>query len=275
MWIDYDPNHQPDDDSGLDDGLDPSGNGLQYSEHRPGVLTPPPTAILPLNLKRRANDLKVLVRHRFGPDRSVLLFLDALDRLPKPETFVTMVQHDLRILQQVGIGTVVVGPIRYIVGDDRGLAELFDHTHFQLDVDPRSEPGAAFLSEILRRRDGECALLSPECMSELARASGGKLRDLLTLAKRAAEDAYTDGRAEVTVEDVAHASDAMGRSLAIGLDDAQIKQLKKVDQTEKLVFRTVRELSLLETRRVILYKDNRCVVHPALAPVLGLIPEGV
>lgn len=191
----------------------------------------------------------------------------------RPSRSCRLVQRDIAALKRTGIGVVVVGPVRYVAGNNRGITELFDHTHFQFAVDPQNDAGLAFLCDIMRRRAGVDALLPDECLHPLALASGGVLRDLITLAKRSAEEAYIAGRDRVELGDVAAARDAMGRGLAIGLDDEQLGVLRKVHASQKFVVRGERELSLIETRRVLMYEGNRWVVHPALAPLLGLMPE--
>lgn len=243
------------------------------SYYHPGVLSGASEDDRTPELAEQVDHLKTLLANNPGGGRHAVFFFDSLDRLPRPENFVTLVQNDIRALKQAGIGAVVVGPVRYVAGNDRGLTELFEHTHFQLSIDPREEAGLVFLCDILRRRAGAVDLLPEECLRPLASASGGVLRDLITLAKRAAEEAYVAGRDSVQLSDVAEARDAMGRGLAVGLDDEQVKALRKVHEAEKFVVRGERELSLLETRRVLLYSGNRWVVHPALAPLLGLIPE--
>lgn len=247
-----------------------------YQEHFPGVLDDDYEAIQANDapdLSELVEPLKILVSHLPGSGKHAIFFFDSLDRLPRPENFVTLVQHDMAILKRAGIGAVVVGPVRYVAGSDRGLTELFDHTQFQLSIDPHDPAGLNFLCEILRRRAGQDDLLPDECLQPLALASGGVLRDLITLAKRAVEEAYVAGRDRVQPSDVAVARDAMGRGLAIGLDDEQLSALRKVHASEKFVVRGERELSLLETRRVLMYEGSRRVVHPALAPLLGLMPE--
>ena len=160
-----------------------------------------------------------------------------------------------------------------MVGSDRALTDLFDRTHYLLATDPQSDEGMPFLCDVLRRRDGERKLLSAECLPALARASGGNLRDLIALAKRSAEEAYAVGHPRITLEDVRNAANAFGRTLALGLDDDQVKILKRVAQSGTFVIRGERELSLLETRRVLMYEGTRWAVHPTLAPLLEAIPE--
>lgn len=272
LWVpDSDP---PDEDDRPDH--EPSGpEDTEPGEYVkvPGVLTPPERPSLPYSLHAPTGALRYLRNVWPGSEHFVILAFDALDRLPQSEQFISLVRDDINALKQCNIGVIVVGPIRYIVGSDRGIGELFDHTHYKLAVDPAQPRGLQFLRRILRHRAGEGDLLPDACLDPLAHASGGVLRDLISLAKRAAEDAYTSGADQIGEEHVARAREAVGRGLAVGLDDEQITALRKVHATEGFVIRGPRELSLLETRRVLMYAENRWVVHPALAPLLDLIPD--
>lgn len=262
--------YEPDDD----DEPDHDPPDYEETEYVPGVLEPPPqTALVPWPMHNLIPSLRMLRDHVLGEDKSAVICFDSLDRLERPGLFKTMAVDDVRALKRAGIGVVVAGPIRYSVGNDRSLVDIFDHTYFNLAVDPRQPPGLEFLCEVLRKRSTASGLLPEGILAPLARASGGTLRDLITLAKRSAEEAYAAGHPTVEIEDVERAAEALGRSLAVGLDDAQLKLLRGVESTGGFVVRGERELSLLETRRVLLYPGNLWAVHPTLAPLLDLMPE--
>lgn len=261
----------PDDDVSGPDRVALFDEEVEFVE---GVMKPPPREeSLPVRFKWLVRNMQRVRAHILGEDKSAVVCFDSLDRLARPESFKTMVMDDVRALKRAGIGVVVVGPIRYSVGSDRGLVDIFDQTHFNLAVDPREPSGLAFLCDVLRRRSAASGLLPEEILAPIAQASGGVLRDLITLAKRSAEEAYAAGHPTVTLEDVERAADASGRSLAVGLDDAQLRLLRGVRSTGGFVVRGERELSLLETRRVLLYPGNRWAVHPTLARLLDLMPE--
>jgi hypothetical protein len=253
-------------------------DGLPFEElyadnliRTPGAIVSPDSS-LPDGLRRVSPHLRTICQAYPGDGHHTLFLFDSLDRLPSPERFRAAVEHDLRVLRAASIGVVVVGPVRFMAGTNRALADLFDHTHFQLAMDPEQPEGRTFLTEVLRRR-AAADLLPDECLEPLASASGGVMRDLLALAKRAGEEAYAAGHDYITSEDVARAVDAFGRSLAIGLDNEQVQQIRHVQRGSGFVIRGERELSLLETRRVLLYEQSRWAVHPALVPLLDAIPE--
>ncbi|MDI3283676.1 hypothetical protein [Polyangium sp. 15x6] len=241
------------------------------TEHVAGVLKAPDKP-LPDELAGVAAHIRLLKNACLGEHKQAIFLFDSLDRLADPERFREAVEDDLRALKSVGIGVVVVGPIRFMAGVDRAIANLFDETHYHLAAEPARPEGHDFLVEVLRRRAGS-EMLPDACLEPLARASGGVLRDLISLAKRAGEEAYAFGNDYVTPEDVARAADAFGRALAVGLDDAQVKLLRHIRKTGGFVIRGERELSLIETGRVLLYEGPRWVVHPTLAPLLDAMPE--
>jgi hypothetical protein len=240
-------------------------------ERVPGVLVDP-EAPLPSRFRELIDPLRTLRAAYPGDGKHVVFLFDSLDRIPDPARFREAVEHDLRVLKAAGIGVVVVGPIRFMVGTDRAIADLFDQTHFVRAHDPMSAAGLAFLSQVLRAR-AEPDALPDACLAPLARASGGVMRDLIALAKRAGQEAYAVGHDAITPDDVSTAVDAFGRSLAVGLDDDEVKKLQHVQKGKGFVIRGERELSLLETGRILLHGENRFAVHPALAPLLEAIPE--
>lgn len=157
----------------------------------PGVLVPPMEPI-PEKIEELIPPLQALRSAHPGDGAHAIFLFDSLDRLPSPERFLDAVEHDLRVLKAAGIGVVIVGPIRFLANNDRAITDLFDHTHFQLPADPEQPAGLDFLKTVLRRR-ADPGTLPDECMEPLARASGGVMRDLIQLAKLAANEAYASG----------------------------------------------------------------------------------
>lgn len=259
----------PDYDDGPPSGDSDYGRGDYI--HIPGALVTPEVPLHPW-LKALVDNLRTVQAVYPGDGKHAVFLFDSLDRLPNPERFREVVQEDLLILKAASIGVAIVGPIRYMVGTDRSVSALFDQTHFRLGFDPALPASLAFLSNVLRKRS-DADFLTSEATVLLARASGGVLRDLISLAKRAGQEAYAAGHDQVTEEDAKTAIDAFGRSLAVGLDDEQAKLLRHLHGGGDFVIRSERELSLLETGRVLFYEGNRWVVHPTLVPLLDAMIE--
>lgn len=198
----------------------------------------------------------------------VLLF-DSLDRIPKDKDLEPILRDDVRGLHEAEIGVVLVGPMRLQYEASSALHGLFPKIHSILEIEPIGD-GLGFLVQVLERRTPRDVMPTETCQ-RLAKASGGVLRDLIALAKSAAQEAYVSGSDFVTTEHVARAAEQFGRTRAVGLDSEQVAVLKKVHDRGTLVIRGERELALLETRRVLDYGGGRFVVHPTLAPLLDLI----
>ena len=237
----------------------------------PGVIVPPKDPIDP-SLAPLVDHLRIIQTAHPGDGKHAVFLFDSLDRLPEPERFREVVQDDLPVLKAAGIGVAIVGPVRYMVGTDRSVTNSFDQTHFRLGFDPSSPANLQFLSNVLEKRS-DPGFLPAEAIALLVRASGGVLRDLISLAKRAGQEAYAAGHDQVTEDDAKTAIDAFGRSLAVGLDDEQAKLLRHLHGGGDFVIRGERELTLLETGRVLFYEGNRWVVHPTLVPLLDAMIE--
>lgn len=236
----------------------------------PGLIKPPQPPIDD-KVADAIGHLRTLRDAVVGSEGHCVFLFDSLDRVPVAKSFESDVRDDLRALKQAKIGTVVVGPIRFQYGAARAVGELVDKVHFVSEVEPVGD-GLAFLSDVLGKRVPS-SLLSVEGRVQIARASGGVLRDLVAIAKLSAEEAYVAGTDEIAAEHIARAVDQFGRARAVGLDSEQVAALRKVRETQKFVLKDERDYALLETRRVLDWGGGRFVVHPTLEPLLAVISE--
>jgi hypothetical protein len=123
----------------------------------------------------------------------LVVMLDGLDRMTDMQEFEQIVMHDVKALTSAGVGVVLVGPLRTLYGLDRIVTERFESFHYQPWIDVRQvQSGREFLTEVLRKRVPATAFSAPG-IDELVLASGGVLRDLLTLAQSACVEAYLNG----------------------------------------------------------------------------------
>src|SRR6185369_10510891 len=112
-----------------------------------------------------------------------------LDRLADPLVFVRVIE-DVRAIRSTGIGLALVGPLASMYGPHRSVTDHFQRFYPQMAVDVRNDAeGRAFLVELLRRR-AALDLLPDASAVRLAEWSGGVLRDLVSLARSAGEEAY-------------------------------------------------------------------------------------
>lgn len=215
-------------------------------------------------------DMRALKHAVVGETSHCLLLFDSLDRVKDPKRLDETLRDDVLVLRRAGFGVVMVGPMRLSYERHPLVSDRFENNVYPLaEVEPVAD-GLDFLIEVLSRR-ASSELMPRDSCHEIARASGGVLRDLIALAKSSAQEAYGVGSDVVQPEHVVRAAEQFGRVRAVGLDSEQIQALKKIRETDTLVIRGERELALLETRRVLDYGNGRFVVHPTLAPLLDLI----
>lgn len=235
----------------------------------PGVVTPPSDDLEHniAEMKKALNE----IRGEIGTQTPhLVLLIDSLDRLPRLEPFTGILEQDVAAISSLGIGLVLVGPIGAIHGLQRLIAERFDYIYHQSFIDVQDDhAGRDFLLEVLWQRSPE-ELLPASSRAMLAVLSGGVLRDLISLARQAVEEAYLDGSDTVTERHVLTAADSFGRSLMIGLGQKETGILQRVRGTGSFVLASEQDLALLATRRVLEYREPelRYAVHPTLVPLL-------
>jgi hypothetical protein len=222
-WIPYD-----DDPSHEEDSYEENGERHGYYDfiHEEPLLSPPnkPLDSSVQQMAHHLSQIRAGLRARFP--HLVLLF-DALDRLSDPAAFATVVEQDIRAIQKAGIGVVLVGPLRSMFGSNRAITDHFQYFYPQHAVDvQQDEAGRAFLVDVLRKRAPPDLLPDAAC-HRLAELSGGVLRDLISLARAAGEEAYMRGADRVEdehIEEPPHSQSshrlcplpALGRALGQG-----------------------------------------------------------
>lgn len=237
-------------------------------EWREGILVPPEQVAD--NLVRIRSTLEELLGAIRLRVRHLVVMLDGLDRLSDLQAFDQLLVHDVKMLSSLGVGAVLVGPLRALYGLDPLLTQRFDSFHYQPWIDVTANPaGRGFLVGVLRRRAGE--FLDEPGIDALVDASGGVLRDLLSLAQSALVEAYMDGGDRVGLHEVDVAVDAFGRKHMQGLRPAEIEVLQRARKHSTFVHASEDELALLMTRRVLEYRDRnqpRYTVHPTIHHLL-------
>jgi hypothetical protein len=120
---------------------------------------------------------------------------------------------------------------------------------------------------VLERRRGTGLLpgLLPYTIVEF---SGGVLRDLISLARDAAEEAYVSDRDSITLADIEKVANQLGNSYLRGLGPEAIETLLKLAGTKSIDLSKPENVELLLTRRVLEYSSTDFRVHPALLSVI-------
>ncbi len=99
-------------------------------------------------------------------------------------------------------------------------------------------------------------------------ASGGVLRDLITLARDSGEDAYIKGSERILPEHSGSAVEQLGESYLRGLGPEQFDILRRLRKDPSFDVTSNLNIELLVTRRVLEYSATDFRVHPALWPLI-------
>jgi len=234
------------------------------------ALLSSPRKSLDWTVEEKLSTLSLLCKGLRRQFPHIVLLLDSLDRLSDVSIFAKLVEQDVRAMREAGIGVVLVGPLRSMFGANRPIVDHFQHFYPQPAVDVQEDAaGRGFMVEVLRKR-APAELLTEEACVSLAALSGGVLRDMISLARDAGEEAYMSGADKVEPEHLATAADAFGRKLIFGLNPREIEVLQRVRKMGTFVQTSDKDLALLVTRRVLEYQTSarRFAVHPTLVPLL-------
>jgi hypothetical protein len=244
----------------------------EYEEHDPDwvpvapIIAPPATLRLTspegAALKSLTDALRSRVPH-------VALLIDSLDRVVEMDAFEAIVHDDIAVLRALGIGVVLVGPLKLLYGTWRPIAAPFDKLYQVSWIDPAEPAGRDFLTRVLRVRSPE-NILSDEGAARLVEVSGGVLRDLVGLARDAGEEAYLAGVETIGAAHADAAADAFGRTLMLGLAADDLATLQRLRVQGSFVPVSDRDLALLMTGRVLEFRNGRTryAVHPTIRPLL-------
>lgn len=262
MWFKQWALGYTDDPSGYDDS---DFDGVEVE----GVVTPPRADWheIAANQVERLAEFAEAMR---ASGRQFVVLFDSLDRTTNRPAFTQLVDQDIAALRRCQIGVVLIGPIRSLEGFGRLDVDRFDKLHVQGPIDvAQDDSGREFMFRVLRARVDEAMLADREALALVA-ASGGVLRDLISLAKAAGEEAYLHAADAITMAHVEAAIDTFGRSMMVGLHKAEVDTLKHLRDGGGFVWTTDEDLSLLATRRVLGYpsRSEQFSVHPTIVPLL-------
>jgi uncharacterized membrane protein len=250
-----------------------------HEEHYPSVDVPaaitPPLPPLESDVESYLEHVTTLKSALVTVSNLVLIF-DSLDRLSDLEIFATLVEQDVRGLKAAGIGVVVVGPLRVVFGAHRATLERFDdYLHLPTVDAEKSAEGKQFLTAVLSKRIPS-DILEKKAASAAATASGGVLRDLLSIARSAGERAFMLSALIVDESHVSWAADEFGRRKLFGASAEEIEILQRVRKTGTFASTSDKDLALLVTGRVLEYANGqtRFGVHPTIRPLLADMAKG-
>jgi len=254
--------------------------GAEYvRDESPAFLTPPRSDQLLPEVERVIAMLRAICKPLRTEKPHLVLLFDSLDRLTDMDAFDRVVEQDVEALRKLGIGVVLAGPLRAMYGAHRlVISERFEENFYpQMAIDVgRDELGRGFLSDVLHKRV-PIEILPDEACSALVEASGGVLRDLISLTRAAVEGAFRAGSPRVEVSHVETAARAFGGRFLFGLRQHELDRLLQVQKTGVFAGSSDDDLALVTTQRILAYAaedgTTRYAVHPTLRPLLGQLQE--
>lgn len=238
---------------------------------KPGILAPLPEQEELIKLDEAIRTVCAAL-----PFQPVVLF-DGLDRVVDVSQFISLLSTDLPMLKRAGIGVVAVAPQHARVWNHGAAQELFDEVHLHGAASIQDKDGIGFLVQVLLARTANSELLlPPKICTMLAEQSGGIVRDLLSLARAAAEEAYRLGADTVEAAHVRTAADQFGRNLVVGISDEMIDRLKSLpSHGARFAFSftpaTDIDVRLLLRRLIIEIPPApvRYILHPTIVPLIA------
>lgn len=228
-------------------------------------------------LRREVKEVKELLLSIASPllesDAQITLLIDGLDRLIRAERFREYAEQDLQALRGTKMTVIVAAPLLLWYDKSRFLQDYFDLVkHIPAAA---ADPGdLAFLRQVLERR-GALELMDRAEVASVAKYSGGVLRDLLTLARSAAEYAYRDDQDRIGRRHVRAAIKQLGSRYLAGLGTTHRFRLRRLAANKVFPIEDSTARELLVNRQVLEYVSRGrefFAVHPALAKVLPKRP---
>lgn len=205
---------------------------------------------------------------------NIVLLLDGLDRLDDTKTFSQIVATDLQELSSVGLGIVLVGPLRILYDEYRDtLEQAANYFDYQSCFDIKNDPDTyTFFEGILETRASE-QFIDDLATQSLIHYSGGVLRDLINLTQTSIEEAYLSDSDNVQPLHIETSIASFGRAKLLGLSDKELKILMEMLAENVFFPRTDEEIRLLATGRILEYRypKRRYAIHPGILPTLQLI----
>jgi hypothetical protein len=233
------------------------------TEEIPGKLSP----VLARDLREIRHSLEEFLSAVKAVGREVVVIFDGLDRLLDPTRFVSVADQDLRLFRELKVSVIATAPLSALFGGEVGqsISDRFDRVHHLSVI--AADPDNGSLRSVLQKRRGS-ELLGVEEADTICHYSGGVLRDLISLARDAGEEAYVSDRDLITALDVEKVVHQLGTGYLRGLGPEAIKTLLNLERSKSFQVDQAANVELLLTRRVLEYSSTDFRVHPALLSVI-------
>lgn len=240
--------------------------GHSVTEEVPGKLKPP-MPVLERDIREIRQPLEELLNVAREVHKDVVVIFDGLDRLLDPTKFWSVVYQDLRVFRELKVSVLATAPLSVLfgVGVGQSVSDHFDRVHHLTVV--ATDPERVLLRSVLEKRRGS-ELLSDQNADSICHYSGGVLRDLISLARDAGEEAYVSDHDSITAADVEKVVHQLGTGYLRGLGPDAIKTLLNLESSKSFQVGQAANVELLLTRRVLEYSSTDFRVHPALLSVI-------
>jgi len=261
VWVPGDEPPEPEDEE------DEDSWGYYEVVGIPGKLNPPALPVLSRDVQEIRGPLEQFLAVAKDGQKEVMVIFDGLDRLLDPTKFWSVASQDLRLFRELKVSVVSTAPLSVLFGAGVGqsVSDHFDRVHHMpvVAVDPKR----GLLQSVLEKRHGYELLrgFTPDSVCEY---SGGVLRDLISLARDAAVEAYIAGHDSVTSQDIENVAQQLGTGYLRGLGPEDIKILLHLEKSKSFDVSQAANVELLVTRRVLEYSSTDFRVHPALLSVM-------
>jgi hypothetical protein len=236
-----------------------------------GKLNPPALPALSRDIEEIRGPLEEFLAVARDAQKEVVAVFDGLDRLLDPTRFWSVASQDLRLFRELKVSVVLTAPLSVLFGARVGqsVSDHFDKVYHVPVV--AVDPVRGLLGSVLEKRHGY-ELLSDVDADSVCEYSGGVLRDLVSLARDAAVEAYISGHDSVTSEDVENVVQQLGTGYLRGLGPYEMNLLLRLEESKWFDVSRATSVELLLTRRVLEYSSTDFRVHPALLSVMH-VPE--
>ncbi|AFY74068.1 hypothetical protein Syn7502_02044 [Synechococcus sp. PCC 7502] len=209
------------------------------------------------------------VRETLG--KKITFFFDGLDRLSNSQIFINSALKDAIEMKKFGFGSALVGSVITAYKERETIESFAGELYYipYLDVEEHDE-ASKFFTNILAKRDTD-NFITESTRALLISNSGGVLRDLMSLAQSAIEEAYFDGSENIDLVHVEKAVWSLTRSKVAGLTKEGLETIKQVLAGKNFFPQTPEDLELLVGGYILEYRFpfRRFAVHPVIAKYIS------
>lgn len=204
-------------------------------------------------------------------NKKTVIIIDGLDRLNDVLLFSKLINDDIEVITEAGVGIVLVGCLTVVYSDYRAsILQLFDHFYFQpcfnINYDREDRQ---FFQDIIKARIQK-KFIKESAINKLIEYSGGILRDLINLTQAAIEEVYMSDSEYVDISHVRAAVDSFARVRILSISREDLKIVEELCQQDNFSPKTEDDIKLLANQVILEYQypNKRYVVHPMIKTLL-------